>query len=217
MPEVSDSDFRALVAYQGLGTVQEISKKITDLEKDNKAQRDEITGLKTKLPKENEVVVPKERAETLEKFEALGKPEELQAVVTERDQLRTKDQQRTREDAFRGAVRTVGWPEDTVATLLDMRSLEGAKIEVRKAKNGRGEEEDTAFVTLAGENQKEQLLTEFAAATPQLKGLKLEGDRQSDTSTRIYPKQSGDSTAPKTEKTADDQRKATESTASYSL
>ena len=63
MPEISDSDFRQFVAYQNLGTPQDIAKKVGELESDNKTQRDEIRDLKAKLPKETEAVLPKEKAE----------------------------------------------------------------------------------------------------------------------------------------------------------
>src|SRR5690349_9679447 len=105
MPEITDAELRTFVAYQNLGTPAEIAKKVGDLESDNHKQRDEIRDLKAKLPKEGEAVLPKEKADALSAYEALGKPEDLKTVVTERDELRTKDAARSREDAFRSAVK----------------------------------------------------------------------------------------------------------------
>lgn len=216
MPEISDSDFRTLIAYQQLGTPQEISKKITDLEKDNhKYRQEEKPALEAKLPKAGEVVVPKETAEALAKYEALGKPEDLTTVVAERDQLRDKDAQRTREDAWRGAVRAMGWPEETVSTLLDMRSLDGAAVEVKREKNDKGQDVEVPYVTLAGEGQKAQTLVAFASSAPQLRGLKTEGTTPP-AGTGGFPRQPRDGSPPP-KRTDDDYRTATDQTASYAL
>ena len=67
------------------GTPADIAKKVGELESDNKTQRDEIRDLKLTLPKETEVVVPKEKADALVDYEKLGKPEELNTLATERD------------------------------------------------------------------------------------------------------------------------------------
>lgn len=47
MPTISDVEYRQLVAYQALGTPQEIEKKISALERDNKRQRDEIRRMRS--------------------------------------------------------------------------------------------------------------------------------------------------------------------------
>lgn len=195
MPEITDAELRTFAAYQNLGTPQEIAKKIGDLEGDNHKQRDEIRDLKEKQLKDGEVALPKEKAEVLTSYEALGKPEDLQKVVTERDELQQKDQQRTREDAFRAAVKAAGWPEDTVATLLDMRSLDGAAVEVKREKNEKGEDAEVPYVKLAGEGQQPQKLTEFAANTPQLKGLKTEAAKNEESGGRSYTRQAGTGTS----------------------
>lgn len=196
MPEITDAELRTFVAYQHLGTPQEITKKIGDLENDNHKYRQvEKPALEAKLPKEGEVVVPKEKAEKLTAYEALGKPEDLKTVVTERDELRSKTAAREREDAFRGAVKAMGWPEETTATLLDMRSLDGAKLEIKKekGKDAKGAEVDVEvpYVTLAGDGKQPQKFSEFAAATPQLKGIKVEGGTPA-APHRAFPRQSAE-------------------------
>lgn len=218
MPEISDSDFRQFVAYQQIGTPQEITKKVGDLEKDNHQQRDQIRDLKEKIPKEGSVVLPKEKAEALTEYEKLGTPQDLGKVSGELDDLRKKDQQRTREDAFRAAVKAAKWPEDTVATLLDMRSLDGATVEVKKEKSDKGEDVEVPYVTLSGDGQKAQKLSEFAANAPQLKGLKMETETTTPASngTRYTP-QTGTPPVRTGKVTEEDYRKAVEKTADYVL
>lgn len=222
MPEITDAELRTFVAYQQLGSPQEITKKIGDLEKDNHRYRqEEKPALEARLPKEGEVVVPKEKAAALESYEKLGKPEDLQKTVTEVEELRTKDAARTREDAFRGAAKAMGWPEETVATLLDMRSLDGAKIELKKEKGkdakGAEVEMDVPYVTLAGDGAQPQKFSEFAANTPQLKGLKVEAaDRKLD-STRTFPRQVGNGSPAQTAPTEEEHRKSVRTRVDYSI
>lgn len=194
MPEITDAELRTFARYQNLGTPEDLQKKITDLERDNhKYRQEEKPALEAKLPKEGEVVIPKEKADALASYEALGKPEELKTVAQEVEELRTKDQQRTREDAFRAAARAVGWPEDTVLTLLDMRSLDGAAVELKPEKNDRGEDVQVPYVTLAGEGQKAQKLSDFAANSPQLKGLRTEPVKGEERpATRTFARQASD-------------------------
>lgn len=220
MPEINDSEYRSFVAYQNLGTPQEVSKKITDLENDNRKYRqEEKPALEAKLPKEGEVIVPKEKVEVLEKYEALGKPEELKTVVSERDELREKDAARTRQDAFRAATKALGWPEETVATLLDMRSLDGAAVEVKTEKDGKGEDVQVPYVTLAGDDQKPQKFADFASSTPQLKGLRVEpatkDERTQSSQSRTFPQQTEDGKPKKV--TKDDHRSSVRNRIDYSL
>jgi len=198
MPDISDSEFRQFVRYQALGTPEEAEKKIRDLEADNKQQRDQLRDLKAAVPAEGMVAVPKEKADALAAYEKLGKPDDLANVASERDTLRQKDAARTRQDAIRAAVEAAGWPAETVATLEDMRSLDGAAFEVRAEKNDKGEEVRMPYLTLSGEGKQAQKLTDFAASAPQLKGLKTavaEQPKQPPT----FPRQQPDGAAPRPE------------------
>lgn len=197
MPEITDAEFRQFVRYQSLGTVEEIEdqrKKIRKLEDDNKGYRDKIRELEAGQLPENTVAIPKERADLLEAYEKLGKPDELATVVSERDELRQREAARAREDAFRAAVKANGWPEDTVATLLDMKTLDGATVELRTEMVD-GKEVEVPYITLAGDDAKPQKLAEFAASAPQLKGLRTEAPKQEHGTP--YPKQPASGSAPK--------------------
>lgn len=216
MPEITDAELRTFVAYQNLGTPQEVAKKIEDLVSDNGKQRDEIRTLKESQPREGTVVLPKERADALEAYEKLGKPEDLTKALLEREDLQQKDTARTREDAFRAAVKAAGWPEDTVATLLDMRSLDGAVVEVKAEKNAKGEDASVPYLTLAGEGQKEQKLVDFAANTPQLKGLRMEPAKGAG-ETRPFPRQSDRGTPANTTPSEADHRKSVRTRVDYSI
>src|SRR5690606_28322167 len=92
-----------------------------------------------------------------------------------RDTLRQKDAARTRQDQVRAAVEAAGWPAETVATLEDMKSLDGAAFEVRTETNDRGEEVRVPYLTLPGEGQQPQRLADFAKDAPQLRGLRTDG------------------------------------------
>lgn len=217
MPEITDAEHRQFVRYSILGTPEEVEKKIRDLEGDNKTQRDEIRDLKAAQPADGSVVVPKEKAQALEAYEKLGKPEELAAGIGERDTLRQKDAQRTRQDAIKAAVEAMGWPVETVATIEDMASLAGAKFEVESAKNDKGEDVRTAHITLAGEGQQRQKLADFAASHPALKGLRTEAGQQQPQGGPQYPKQPAEGSPPKGAPTAEDHAKAVRATATYVL
>lgn len=199
MPEITDAEFRQFVRYQSLGTPEELEKlpkKVSDLEADNKGYRDTIRDLKEKLPAEGMVAVPKEQAEALAKYEALGKPDEIEAAVKERETLKADLAMRERRDAIGAAVKALGWPEDVIATIEDMKSLDGAKFEVR-TETVDGEEVQVPYVTLPGEDASPQKLVEFAASAPQLKGLKTEAPK-AEQSTPSFPPQpkSGDKPKP---------------------
>jgi hypothetical protein len=220
VPEITDAEFRQFVRYQSLGTPDELEKlpkKIGDLEADNKQQRDTIRDLKAAAPADGHVVLPKERAEALARYEALGTPDELANVAGERDELRQKDAARARQDAIRAAVEAAGWPAETVATLEDMRSLDGATFEVEAATNEKGEEVRVPYLTLAGEGTERQKLADFAAAAPQLKGLRTAAapPQQPAPAGATYTRQTPGSTPPAAG--PPDHSKAVTATANYVL
>lgn len=185
--ELSPAEERAFARYEALGTPEELQRLAGDNEKlksENADRRQkvkdlegELTTAKAAVP-EGATVLTGDDAKALEALTAAGmKLGDVPTVLQERDALKAKDALRTREDGIRAAVRAHGWPDETVATLLDMRSLEGAVFEVKTEKvDDKGKQVDgqVPYVTLAGEGQKPQKLAEFAAASPQLKGLRTE-------------------------------------------
>src|SRR5699024_10287888 len=94
---------------QGIGTPQEIAKKIGDLEADNhKYRREEKPALEAKLPKDGEVVVPKAKADALASYEALGDPDEVKGKLEKLPTLEADLAKRDRETAREEAAKTLG-------------------------------------------------------------------------------------------------------------
>lgn len=179
MPEITDAELRQLVRYQSLGTPEDLEKqrtKLADFERDNKKQRDEIRELKEKVPQEGFVLIEKTKADLLPAYEELGKPDVLKAIVKERDELKTKDAQRTRIDLLTQAVKAMGASEDVVPTVARLLP-EDASVEVRteRVTNDQGEEEEIAvpYVTLPGEGQQAQRFADLPNVMPEFKGVRL--------------------------------------------
>jgi hypothetical protein len=181
MPEITEAQLREYQRYQQFGTPDEVDgrlKKHDKLVTENGGYRDEIRDLKAKVPAEGAVILTGDDAVAWPKYQALGKVEELEALPGKVKELEQTVAERTRRDAITAAVRAAGWPDETVATLLDLRSLDGAAFELKKekvkGKDNKETEVDVPYVTLTGEGQKAQKLADFAASTPTLKGLKTE-------------------------------------------
>lgn len=200
MPEITDAEYRQFVRYQGLGTPEELerlSKKVSELETDNKKQRDTIRELRDQVPEDGTVAVAKDDAEALERYKALGELDALEEAVKERDSLRADVATRDRRDAMREAVEAAGWPVEVVATLEDMSSLQGAAFEVEVSKNDEGEEVRTPYITLEGDDAEKQDLTAFAAKHPALQGLRTEAGAPEEEEAPRYPTQPKDGGDPK--------------------
>ena len=163
MPEISESDYRQFVAYQQLGTPQEITKKVGDLENDNKAQRDQIRELKEKVPKDGEVAVPKEKAEALAAYEELGKPEDLKAKVEKVPQLEGEIAKRDREGARAEAAKALGIEGSGLAPFAGSDTLTYEVREEEVEANGKKEKRPVAYVKDA--EGKEYRLAEYGKAT----------------------------------------------------
>jgi len=225
--ELSPAEEVAYSRYLGFGTPDEVAKILAEnasLKSENADRRQKLKDAEAELakakPPEGAVLLAGDDAKKHAAFVALGmEPDALCKLKEERDTLAAKDATRTRQDAFASAVRALKWPEDTVATLLDMNSLNGATVEMKTekvtGKDGKQVDEQVPYVTLAGEGQKQQKFAEFAAAAPQLKGIRTEsggtafgGDGRSAPEQRGHP---GGATV----KTDEDFRKATAGTASY--
>jgi hypothetical protein len=186
MPEVAftERDVADLYAYRAIGsTPAEITKKIAGLETDNQKEREKVRDLTEKakgVPADGAVVLTGDEAAEHEAIKALGiKAADVAKLTGKVTDLEAKDAERTRKDAFTDAVKALKWPEDTVATLLDMNSLNGATVELKTEKvtdkDGKQVDEQVPYVTLAGEGQKPQKFAEFATASPQLKGIRMDG------------------------------------------
>ena len=183
MPEMSENSVMLLGRYQNLGTPEEIHSKRTSLEDDNRKQRDEIRDLKEttkKLPKEGERVLTADEAKEWEAYKALGQtPAELAKRAADFEVLAQKDAERTRSDNAAEAVVAEGWKPDAASVLLRLKDVDGATFEKKKVKEkdraGADVEVERGFITLPGEGQKPQRLSEFVKAMPPAVATMLTG------------------------------------------
>lgn len=226
MPEISDSDYRTFVRLQDIAAKYDgpdgITKKINSLETDVASERQKRKDAEAKVPGDGAVVLSGDEAKaypTLKELAALGSPDEIKGKLDRVDDVEGKLKARERRDAVAAAVKAQGWADDTVETLLDLRSLDGASFEVKREKvkkDGKDEEVDVAFVTLSGEGQKAQKLSEFAESTPSLKGLKTgAASSGGGAPNRWQPQPQGDPA--KTVNPEEKQREATARTARYDV
>lgn len=172
MPEISEAEYRQYLSYQRLGTPQEIEQKRENLERDNKQQRDEIRDMRDKQPKEGQILVTQADVDELAKYKELGTPEDLterleRAETAERELSTVRV--RTAAQTFAQAA---GLAPEAVDTLIAIPALQGAKFEVREAKNDEGKETQVAYITLDGENQKAMKYEDAIERIPALKGLR---------------------------------------------
>lgn len=183
MPEITDAQLTEYHQYRAIApTPSEITRKIEEAIKDNGKQRDEIRELKEKVkavPAEGAVVLAGDDATAYAAWKALElKPEDVAKIKGERDEFAGKIAQRDRKDGFAKVATLHGWAAETADAMLDMKSLDGATLEFKatkvRDKSGKEVDGEEAWVTLAGEGQKPQKFGDFAAASPQLKGLKME-------------------------------------------
>lgn len=175
MPEITDSEMRQFLTYQNLGTPNEIQKKISDLETDNHAQREELRETRTKLPADGEVVVPKEDADLLPKFKELGDPDTVKSRLDEGETAKTRLVEVETKTAAAQFAKAAGLAEEAVDTLVELPALKGAKFEVRKSKqqeNGKEVEAEVGYLTLPGDDQKAMSFTDAQGKIPALKGLR---------------------------------------------
>ncbi len=180
MPEITDSEFRQYAKYQTLGTPEEIWKKQQDLEKDNKDQRDELRVAKEAMPKEGEVTVTKARGESLTKYEALGKPDDVKSLLEKGVTAATALAATTRRSAAAMFAKLAGLAEVAVDALVAIPDLSEATFEVKKGKvkdkAGKEVETDLPYMTLAGVDGaagESLLFTDAQERFPALKGLRL--------------------------------------------
>lgn len=183
------------------GGAEGLRKKIDKLEEDGAGYRQSIKDLEAKVIPEGAKVLATKDAEEYEAFKALGKTPaqiaaatllegddkaeldafkalemkaaDVAAIITERDELKGKDAQRTRVDSITAAVEALGWPKEVAATIADMKSLDEAVFEV-KTEKVKDKDTKVPYVTVKGGQAAK--LAEFAAQTDSLKGIRTKDD-----------------------------------------
>ncbi len=221
--ELTGAEESAWNRYQAFGTPDEIETQIKRLRRENATHRTkrseleaEVETLRGQVPGEGAQTISKADADALAAYRELGKLEEVKAALGERDTLKSDLARRERQDTISAAVKAEGWPEDTIPTLTKL--LDGATVELRteKVRNDAGKEEErqVPYVTLPGDGQKAQRLSELPTTTAEFKGLKTSAAGNQTQDRRWAEQRTGE---PPRERTADDVRKATEQTANYTL
>jgi hypothetical protein len=168
MPEITDAQMAEYRAYQSVGgTPDQLTKKVGDLEKDNQKQRDEIRGLRddkkaleAKLPADGAVVLTGDDAAAWPRYAKLGKPDELEGAVTERDTLKKDAAARAWEDRVKAAAEAEGWGGKPGILKLALRGLEDHVLEVRDEKGDKGEAK-VAYIKEPGEGKSARKLRDF--------------------------------------------------------
>lgn len=134
-----------------------LAEKAAALEYDLKAVRAERDALQTRLPQEGSVVLTKADADRWSAYTALGKPDELQAALKDRDTARADLSGRDRRDGIRSAAEVAGYKP----SVLEKLTPDGAVYEVREAQV-EGKAVRTAYLKLA--DGTERPVTDWATA-----------------------------------------------------
>lgn len=230
---ISASQWSEYQSYREFGPPETVGKRLRDAQKakdEAAASRKEVDGLKAenealkaKLPGEGTEVLSGDEAAAYKAVKAAGLTlKDVDAGLKERDELKAKDSKRTREDSLREAMKGEGWETDDVGTislLLGEATLEVREVEVEVTANGKTEKQKRkrGFVkTDAGEKLLPDLVKERSPLVAQaLEGAASKGGSNGTAGWRETPEQRG--SGKPAVKTDDDFRKATESTASYTL
>lgn len=167
MPEITEAQASEYRAYTQLGTPEQVSKKIGDLEKDNHKQRGEIQTLKDakkvleeKAAPEGAVVLTGDDAAKWTRYQALGTPDEVESAAKERDALRTTVKGREWEDAVKTAAEAEGWGKPAILRLA-LKGLEDHTLEVREDKGDKGEKVRVAYIKEPGEGKAAKKLRDY--------------------------------------------------------
>lgn len=177
MPKITDAEAMELASYRAIGTPTAVGKKINELEKDNRKQREEISTLKENAPEEGQLLISKEDGAELTAFKELGKSADVKARLEAGDKASKDLQNRVTRDSAVAFAKAAGLAEEAVETLVAIPDLVGAVFEVRnkKEKNDKGQEVETPvpYITLAGENQSAMTFTDALEKIGSLKGLRV--------------------------------------------
>lgn len=191
MPEITDAELRQFVRYQNLGTPEEVEKKISELEKDNKSQRDDIRELK-KAPTvpEGGRIVTKEEADEIDAYRTLGKPDEIKVTVEKASTLETELATTKRALARDAAAKALGLDGKDLSPFAGSDAL---TYEVRE-EEADGKTVQAAYVTDA--EGKEHRLAEYGKAQwgRPFEALLTTNQPQQTGGTRVNPMPSGNGT-----------------------
>lgn len=121
-----------------------------------KAQLDAAEKLK---PADGSVVLSKAEAERYDAYKALGKPEELGAIRTERDELKTKVAKAERDSSLRTVAEVEGFDAEVFTSLV----TNDQSFEIKEIKKD-NQTIKQAFIVIESDGKKESKpLAEFAA------------------------------------------------------
>jgi len=194
MPEITDAEIMEFARYRIFGTPDTVGKKINDLEKDNRKQREEINGLRESVPEEGQLLISKEDGIEFKSFMELGKSVDVKIRLEAGTKASTKLQGLETRTAAVSFAKAAGLAEQAVDTLIAIPDLNGAKFEVRKKKNDKDEEVEIPYLTLAGENQVAMSFEDAKGKVSVLNGLRaasLEEPRKSPGKMNFVPSGGG--------------------------
>lgn len=134
IPQLSD-DHPVLVHNKTL-----LSEKTTASNKLKEVEADLDAAKSTSIPR-GHITIAKADAESLDKFKALGKIEDVAAKLTEYDALKTESTKRATEDNLRLVAKELGYNEDAFVRLpnqpeYEIREEKGKKVVYAKVKDG---------------------------------------------------------------------------------
>lgn len=138
VPDLSD-DHPVLVLNKTL--VQEKGVEEAKVKKLRTDLDDALEAAKTSGIPRGQVLVLKADAELVEKYKALGTPDELTAVKTEHGTLKETESKRQRDDNLTAAAKELGYSPDALKLLADLpvfevREVAGKKTVIAKVQDG---------------------------------------------------------------------------------
>lgn len=139
------------------------NQAVYDLLKDNFQQREELRSLKgqlEELPGEDAVVLTKAEAETWKRYQELGKPDEIQSGLKERDDLKVQVETHERNERIAEAAAAHGF---NAKALRDMPGVAELTFEVRE-ETVDGDKAKVAYVTGPEDGARPVKLTDHAEA-----------------------------------------------------
>jgi hypothetical protein len=217
-------------AYRQLGSPSKVREKIDDLTRDNGRYRDrhredqtKITELEGKLPKDGAVVLTKEQAADFEAYTKLGKPAEVSSAISDGAQAKAQLAARVKRDHVHEAAKVLGWQPSLAERIrgIDEGSITFKDEEIEQ--NGKKVAARVPYLTPAGEKQTPVKLVDYVAKNdPDIVDLLPAGEpdrRRAGTTggVTVAPQSHGGRPPREGKLTDEDVRKATESTAHYSL
>lgn len=173
MPKISEAELMELARYRNLGSPAEVEKKVSNLEGDNRKQREEIRALKEAAPEEGQLMISEQDGKDLKSYQELGKPADVKTQLETGSKATEDLQTRTLTDSAAAFAKAAGLADEAVGTLIAIPDLKGAVFEVRKKKNDKGEEVNTPYLTLAGDGQAPLSFEDAKEKVSSLNGLRM--------------------------------------------